>query len=106
MRQMSESQQLVVFCQREGMHGAWLKPKDWAKHCSLAKKMLEEVPGGLEEIKRVGRHGIIHVWPFSQGRTWDIFDLWEHFSKAMAEANARQLEAEVNPLEVDGADQA
>jgi len=76
------------------MRGAWLKKEDWGKWAGLARHMIEEVPGGADEIIRVAKYGMIHVWPFSDGRAWTIFDLWKNYSKANAEANARQLEAE------------
>jgi hypothetical protein len=94
MRQQSGTQQVVKFILREGMKGAWIKKDDWVKWSSLAKHMIEEVPGGADEICRVAKSGMQHVWPYSDGRAWTIFDLWKNYSAANAEANARRLEAE------------
>ena len=84
------------------MKGAWLKKEDWGAWAGLAKTMINEVPGGADEVIRVAKYGMVHVWPFSDGRSWTIFDLWKHYSKANAEANARQLEAE--SIELAGGD--
>lgn len=71
-----------------------MKKGDWGKWCGLAKHMIDEVPGGADEICRVAKNGMHHVWPYSDGRAWTIFDLWKVYSAANAEANARRLEAE------------
>ena len=99
---MANAQDIVKAILKEGMKGAWLKKEDWVKWASLAKHMSEEVPGGAEEIIRVAKYGMPHIWPYSDGRPWTIFDLWKHYSTANAEANARRLEAEAIDLSEAG----
>lgn len=99
---MANAQDVVKAVLREGMKGAWLKKDDWGKWAGLAKHMVEEVPGGADEVIRVAKYGMPHVWPFTDGRPWTIFDLWKHYSKANAEANARRLEAETIDLSEAG----
>lgn len=93
-RRLSDSQRVVVAIRELGMNGAFLKSEIWAKSVGLAKVMIGNIPGGADEIIRVAKYGMPHIWPFSEGNSWDIFDLWKHYSPANAEANKRALDPE------------